>query len=94
MNPGAAEEFGKATGGFIDSMKAQPLALALVVMNFALLGFMFWNTHELNAQRERATKMFVDANTETEKLLANCVPTSDFQDLLKSLDDLRKREPK
>jgi predicted PurR-regulated permease PerM len=38
----AITETGKAVGGFFDIMRTQPLALALVVMNFALLAYIFW----------------------------------------------------
>lgn len=41
MNPGPVEEAAKTVGSFMDVMKTQPLSLALVVMNLALLGI-FW----------------------------------------------------
>ena len=34
---GIEEEAGKAVGGFVSALKDQPLSLALVVMNIALL---------------------------------------------------------
>lgn len=43
---GPQEEAGKAVNSFIDALRAQPLSLALVVMNFALLGYLFWSGKE------------------------------------------------
>ena len=42
MNPGVSREVGNTARAFIESVKAQPLALALVVMNFALIGTLYW----------------------------------------------------
>ena len=37
-----SEEVSKNVGGFIDTMKEQPLALSLVIMNIFLLAFFFY----------------------------------------------------
>jgi hypothetical protein len=39
---GPVEEAGKAAASFMDSLKSQPLSLALVVMNMALLGLIYF----------------------------------------------------
>ncbi len=39
---GPAEEVGKAASTFMESIKSQPLALALVVMNLGLLGLIYY----------------------------------------------------
>jgi|KBSMisStandDraft_5_1062788.scaffolds.fasta_scaffold10733_11 hypothetical protein len=59
-------EAGKAVGGFFDVMRSQPLALALVVMNFALLAYIFWTGRN-------AMEHIYKANSETQQLLAKCV---------------------
>ena len=66
MNPGFTEEASKAVGGFFDIMRTQPLALALVVMNFALLAYIFWTGGN-------AMEQVYKANAESQKLLAKCV---------------------
>jgi uncharacterized protein HemX len=38
----AIQEGGKAIGGIIDALKTQPLSLALVVMNLALLALFYY----------------------------------------------------
>ncbi len=50
MNPGPVEEAGKVASGFMDAMKSQPLALAMTVTNFLLLG-LFWYTIERVSSR-------------------------------------------
>jgi di/tricarboxylate transporter len=53
MNPGPTEEAAKAAGSFIDAMKQEPLSLALVLMNIALLVFFYFILTTVAAQRER-----------------------------------------
>ena len=49
----ALEQGGKAVVGFIESLKAQPLSLALVVMNCALLAYLFYTGRESLVQRNQ-----------------------------------------
>ena len=69
MAPGPAEEVGKVATGFVDAMKGQPLALALAVMNLALLGIVFYIAHA--AHENHATDL--QAQRELSQLLARCV---------------------
>lgn len=75
MNPGGpAEEVGKAAGVFMTVMKDQPLSLALVVMNVLLLGLFFFVIQTATKTRhEEMDRIFV-AQSETNKMLYNCVP--------------------
>jgi hypothetical protein len=66
MNPGAVEETSKAVGGFFDIMRGSPMALALVVMNFALLGYLFWSGKE-------TLSMAYKAQNSTQLLLDKCI---------------------
>jgi hypothetical protein len=73
MTPGAAEEAGKVAGGFIDAMKSQPLALALCVINFAMIG-MFWYTIEKATDRaHEREKLLFNEQKEVRELLSKCV---------------------
>src|SRR5215510_14448373 len=85
MNPGAVEEAGKAASGFMEAMKSQPLALSLVGMKFALLGYMIWEGHERVKQRDHFAQMLLEQQSDNAKLLANCLPARDLQELLKGL---------
>jgi hypothetical protein len=44
---GAIEEGGKVAGTAIDAMRSQPLAIALIVVNFTFLGVGAWFAHDL-----------------------------------------------
>jgi hypothetical protein len=67
--------------GVVDSLKSQPLALALVVMNFALIGFVYYQSSIFNTQREANVKLFVDVQREVQKLLSQCIipPPSQYR---------------
>lgn len=67
------ETSGKIAGGVVDSLKAQPLSLALVVMNLALIGFIFMQGTAFNTQRETNVKLFIDVQREVQKLLSQCI---------------------
>jgi hypothetical protein len=73
MNPGITEEVGKAAGGVIDAMKSQPLALALVIMNCALLGLFFYVTSTIAKQREREVALMYADQKEIRELVSRCM---------------------
>jgi hypothetical protein len=66
-------EVGKAASGFMAVMQGQPLALALVVMNFALIGFTYYQSSIFNTQRQDNVKLFIDVQKEVQKLLSQCI---------------------
>ena len=70
---GVTEEVAKAASGFVATMGSQPLALALVVMNFVLLGFLFYNGSSVNSARKDTLDQIIKWQTDTDKLLAGCV---------------------
>lgn len=82
---GALEEGGKATGLFFQIMKDQPLSLALVLMNVLLLALFVF----VSSNRAREFDRIMTMQTETNKLLYNCVPTSRQEGAL-TLPDLGK----
>jgi len=71
MNPIRAS--GEAVSGFFDAMKREPMALALVVMMFALIGFLYYQNASFNTQRADNVKLFVSMQTEVQKLLSQCI---------------------
>lgn len=70
---GIAEQTGKAVHSFLDIMRAQPLALALVIMNFALIGFVYFQSATFTSQRKDNIALFVDIQREVQKLLSQCI---------------------
>lgn len=57
-------------------MKDQPLSLALVVMNVMLLGLFFYVIQTATGVRQKEMDRIFEAQSETNKLLFNCVPQS------------------
>jgi hypothetical protein len=72
VNPGAIEEGGKAAAGFIEAMKTQPLALALVACNVLLLALFFYVIRVADNNRDQLMEM----QRETQKMLYRCNPTA------------------
>jgi len=64
---------GAAAMSFMDALKREPLALALVVMNFALIGFVYYQSSIFNSQRADNVKLFVQMQGEVQKLLSQCI---------------------
>jgi len=73
MNPGPVEEVGKVASGFVESLKQQPLSLALVVMNFALLGLLYYVAGMAAGAREREVSLVYADQKEIRELLSKCV---------------------
>jgi hypothetical protein len=71
MSP--VEQSAKVAIGFMDAMKSQPLSLALVVMNFALIGFIYIQSAQFTDQRKENVALFVKVQGEVQQLLAKCV---------------------
>jgi len=70
---GAVEETAKLAGGFMDALKREPLSLALVVMNLAMLAFFYFLLTTVAAQREREIGLLYTDKKEVRELLARCV---------------------
>lgn len=70
---GAVEEGAKLAGGFLDSLKREPLSLALVVMNLCLLLFFYVLLTRVADQREREVNLLYEDKKEVRELLAKCV---------------------
>ena len=95
MNPGITEEVGSTTRYFMKIMMQQPLALALVVMNFVLIAYVFYSGSVIIEQRWRTTNLIVEWQKETDKLLQTCVSSEALEkvfDVFKELSGVR-REP-
>jgi hypothetical protein len=83
MNPGLTAEAGKTARSVVEVMKESPLSLALVVMNFALVGFLFYSGSTTLDQRSAMSKMIIDWQRETGTILGGCVS----QDVTKMMLD-------
>jgi hypothetical protein len=63
MNPGPAEEAAKVATGVVEGLKAQPLALALIVLNLFWIVAVFWIAHNNNAREDQLLADLVRACT-------------------------------
>jgi hypothetical protein len=70
---GVTEVVGQATGSFMDSMKREPLSLALVLMNLCLLLFFYVILVRVADQRKEEIGLLYADKKEVRELLAKCV---------------------
>jgi hypothetical protein len=73
MNPGAIEEGGKAINKTLDAFMGTPLVLALVLMNLALIGFVYYQGIAQDSLRKTNVAAYLEQVKETQQLLAKCV---------------------
>jgi len=71
MNPGAVEEGAKVASGVVDALRAQPIALALIVMNIIFVGAVSAGAYALNI---RTTQRYEAQDALIHKLLDQCRP--------------------
>jgi hypothetical protein len=64
---GISEEGGKVITGTVDALKAQPLALALVIINVLFLFGGVWGAHDFLGRLEKATQRKDDLIAEMTK---------------------------
>lgn len=79
---GIPEEAGKVAGDFFEAMKAQPLCLALAVVNLGLIALLWYAvaaSGNIRQQeygfRQQAMKQILDAQQNVQQLLTHCVAT-------------------
>jgi hypothetical protein len=65
-------EVSKTASAFMESMKSQPLALALVVMNIGLLGLLYYVVKTADATRQREVALIYEQQNRVSELLARC----------------------
>jgi len=80
MSPGAVEEAGQTARSIITALASQPMSLAMILSNIALLAFVWYSDIENNKawraeneQRSANAVQFVQFAKDTNALLAKCV---------------------
>jgi hypothetical protein len=85
------QEAGKVAAGFVDAMKAQPLSLALVVMNIALLAILYYGLSVSVATRQREFDAIMNnqqvMRDSQRDIRANMVPESEMRSVQLTLRD-------
>jgi hypothetical protein len=69
MNPGAVEEGAKVATGIVDGLKAQPLSLALIVLNLTFIFFTAWLAYTIN---QRTTHQYEVKDKLIAQLIERC----------------------
>jgi uncharacterized protein HemX len=82
-------EAGKVATGIVDSLKTQPLSLALVVMNLALLAILYYGLSVSVATRQREFDAVMNNQKELlgaqRDIRTNMVPESEMRDVQRTL---------
>jgi len=74
VNPGVPEEAGQTARSLIDAFKAQPFTLAMVLMNFFLLAYLYYAGVVAHQERQKETELLYENRKYVGELLANCYP--------------------
>lgn len=74
VNPGPIEESAKVAGNFVDAMKGNPLALALIVSQIMLLTLFFFVAHWAGENRSTEFAAIMAQQREVQQLLYRCTP--------------------
>lgn len=78
----ALEEGGRAAKTFFEAMREQPLALALVVMNFCLLGFLYYTGVTAANERQKDLDLLYENRKYVTDVLASCIHVDQLEKLL------------
>lgn len=73
MNPGPVEEGGKIATALIDSLKANPILLAVLIFNLVLMGLVYFSTKEFRALNERVISTLLTQQKDMVTMISKCV---------------------
>ena len=73
MNPSIEEETGQTARTLINALGGQPFALAMIVSNFLLLGFIWYTQIETDKQRAIIAQDVLGLVQQTNALLSKCI---------------------
>jgi hypothetical protein len=75
MNPGTVpEEAGQTARSLIDIFRQQPLSLGLLLINLALLGYLYYEGVQAHDERLEEKRLLYENRKYVGDLLANCYP--------------------
>ena len=73
MNPGPVEEVGQTARTLLDVLRSQPATVASILINFALVAFIFYALTGAASFRETVVKQNYEYQREVSQLLAKCI---------------------
>src|SRR5262245_613433 len=72
LSPGPIDEAGKVATSVVDALKAQPLALTMLIMNIMLVALLTYVAWVGAHTREREVNLIYQSQTKVQELLARC----------------------
>jgi len=76
VSPGIPEEAGQTARSALDVFREQPFMLAMVLINIALLGYLYYESVQAHQDRRREIELLYDNRKFVGDLLARCnLPT-------------------
>lgn len=75
MNSSAVEEGGKVASSLIETMKGQPITLAMVVFNIIFVFVVYFGLKSQRESHDKLISRFLEINAETARMLYQCAPT-------------------
>jgi hypothetical protein len=83
------QEGGRVASGIVDALKSQPLSLALVVMNLALLAILYYAINVSVATRKHEFELMInnqrDLRDAQRDIRTNMVPESEMREVQRTL---------
>jgi glucose-6-phosphate-specific signal transduction histidine kinase len=71
---GPVHEAGETARSLVDVFRSQPFTLALIIMNLALLGLLYYSGISSERERTQALKMLYENRALVGQLLHDCTP--------------------
>lgn len=72
MTPGPVEEAGRTARGIVAAFKRDPLTLAMVLMNLALVGLLYLQAGFAREEHNHDIELLYSNRSEVAQLLARC----------------------
>jgi hypothetical protein len=73
MNPGPTEAGIEVAGSIVDGLKSNPLCLAFLAMNMALLALLAYIAYAGSERRAREVQLIYDNEKEVREMLSKCI---------------------
>jgi hypothetical protein len=71
--PGAVEETSKVASSLIESMKHQPMVLALVIFNLMFAILVFLGSKDFRANQLKLMSMMIELTGKSQEMLGKCI---------------------
>lgn len=69
----AFEAGGKVVSESIGVFKDRPIVFALIIVSFALIGLLYFQSYLFTAQRRENVALFIEVQREVQTLLSKCI---------------------